>query len=130
MTFEARNRFGHTYNHDEVFSKSKKKTWRPRHHELAFGQSVTRPPWYRSQSFGGVSELPEPIQGRRYDPKDLPPEVPGSMLHYNTGESWREHILGSSTVKGIHEQVKDTSTISKSLPRNTHSYFQLFPANE
>ena len=41
--FQGANLYGHDYQHDEVFSKSKKKKWRPKHHELAFGKANTRP---------------------------------------------------------------------------------------
>jgi len=103
MTFEGRNLYGHTYNHDEVFSKSKHKKWRPAHHELAFGKATTRPPWYRSEKYGGVSQLPPADAGRRYEPKakDMPaqPSGPSSMLHHFTGESRHELAHSSNTVK-------------------------------
>jgi hypothetical protein len=110
MTFEARNLFGHTYNHDEVFAASKKKAWRPQHHELAFGRAVTRPIWYRNVSYGGESGLPSPVAGRRFDPKeeDLPPgsQKLSDVLQHFTGES-RSDIVHSSTVHaGAHDQGK------------------------
>ena len=108
MTFEARNLFGHTYSHGEVFAASKKKAWRPKHHELAFGKAVTRPPWYRNVSYGGESGLPSPVAGRRYDPKetDLPPGSGkfSEVLQHFTGESRHDIMHGSSVFAGPHER--------------------------
>jgi hypothetical protein len=92
MTFEGRNLHGHTYNHNETFMASKKKKWRPNHHELAFGKASTRPPWYRNERYGGVSALPGPLAGRRFDPKGTEAAVvdaqhKGEVLHHFTGES-------------------------------------------
>jgi len=118
MTFEGRNLYGHTYNHDEVFSKSKHKKWRPAHHELAFGKATTRPPWYRSEKYGGVSQLPPADAGRRYEPKpgELPTQPSGSngMLHHFTGESRHELAHSSNTVK-VHLSSSQSSLCGRDL---------------
>jgi hypothetical protein len=104
MTFEGRNLYGHTYNHDEVFMSSKKKKWRPKHHELAFGKASTRPSWYRNVKYGGEPQLPSPIAGTRFDPKGTQAVVKGAqakgeMLHHFTGESNYALAHSSNTVK-------------------------------
>lgn len=112
MTFEGRNLYGHTYNHNAVFSQSKHHAWRPPHHELAFGKATTRPPWYRSAPCGGASELPPADAGRRYEPQSAPADLSGpssggagagDMLHHFTGESRHQLAHSSNTVKGAHE---------------------------
>eukprot|EP00614_Pseudopedinella_elastica_P030800 CAMPEP_0172623098 /NCGR_PEP_ID=MMETSP1068-20121228/125776_1 /TAXON_ID=35684 /ORGANISM="Pseudopedinella elastica, Strain CCMP716" /LENGTH=314 /DNA_ID=CAMNT_0013431521 /DNA_START=7 /DNA_END=951 /DNA_ORIENTATION=+ len=101
MTFEGRNLYGHVYNHNEVFAASKKKKWRPKHHELAFGKASSRPHWYRNVKYGMPSELPPPIASKRFDAQvsEPPADAPGSwasgqirahneqLLHHSTGES-------------------------------------------
>jgi len=114
MTFEGNNLYGHVYNHNEVFAASKKKKWRPKHHELAFGKASSRPPWYRNVKYGMQSELPPAIASKRFDAHvdEAASDTSGSwasgqiraynekLLHHVTGESQLEMSHSSNLIAG------------------------------
>lgn len=115
--FQGANLYGHDYQHDEVFSKSKKKKWRPKHHELAFGKANTRPPWYRNPSYGGESMLPAPTEGLRFERAvggggeakkttrgkvDYRQAKPGLLAHPTPGDdkNQNQRLFGSVPLRG------------------------------
>ena len=69
MSFGQENSHGHTFASDAFFAQTKRRTWRPGHHERSFGRANTRPSWYRGEKAGMISLAPSAMEAQRYETK-------------------------------------------------------------